>query len=736
MAAKTPRPFNKPLTEKRYRKKLRNRIYLETDRAFLDSITAADDSGRIVLARELENDELKRLKKLRKEAKKNRGAVRTGKLVVLAVLVGAVVVFNLVFKDRIAERGAELLLEQVFAARADLTGVVFRPLAGELSFESLTVADAQAPMQNLFSLGRGRLALDTWQLVSRRVIVEDLTVSGLAFGTPRQESGALSGARSGETGDEGQEDSLADGAAAGGPATDTFSFAALGLPDTLDAKEFVQQQYLLLETPAKVDAIVGAGFTYVDRWRSEITTLASQGVASAGRVRELGSTDFTRIRSVEEALRLLEETNELVASTRTYATTVRTAVDTATDEGRILVESASEVPATVRSDYDFVRAMIPDVRADGRDFLVGLIEPYLREQLGSWYDRILTGYAYFERLRADAEPKEARAAARTGTIVNFETTQYPSFELAQGFASASGARDLELIVESVSSDPDITGEPTRVSYRDASGDSVFSLGAIVDRRTDAGVPISLSVDATGNPVSLSRGLSALELEQFDAIIDLSLGLVRSAGASTSGTVSLSAGGIVLTGAPGAGSIGELVQEVLAGPNPLLADFSYAIGPNGEVSLTEGATNLDERIGGLVQERIDATLAAFETRVETELDALLGPQLAALGDALGDVVDVQATAEELLALATDREAAATALRARADAAVASLRGAVEDEARRRLDAARAEAEAAAAAEAAKAEQAARAAADRAAAEAEGAVRDQAENLRDSLKLPGF
>ena len=739
MAAKTPRPFHKPLTEKRYRRKLRNRIYLETDRAFLDSITTTDESGRIVLARELEKDELKRLKKLRKEAKKNRGAVRTGKLITLAVLVGAIVVFNLVFKNQLAERGAESLLEQVFAARADLTGVVFRPLAGELSFASLTVADAQAPMQNLFSLGSGRLAVDTWQLVSRRVLIDDLTVSGLAFGTPREESGALGSAESGD--EERREGSPTDEAPAEPAAAQTFSFAALGLPDTLDAKEFVAQQYLLLETPGKIDAIVGAGSTYVDRWQSEFTTLASQGVASADRVRDLSSTDFTRIRSVEEALGLLEDTNELVASTRTYAETVRTSVTTATSEGRVLVDSAAQIPASVRADYDFVRAMIPDVRTDGRDFLVGLIEPYLREQLGSWYDRILKGYAYFERLRADAEPGEARTAARTGTIVDFETTQYPSFAIAQGFASASGARDLELIVESVSSDPDITGEPARISYRDASGDSVFSLGAIVDRRTDAGVPLSLSVEAAGNPVSLSRGLAALDLEQFDAIVDLSLSLVRSSGTATSGTatsgmVSVSAGGIVLTGAPAARSIGELVQEVLTGPDPLLADFSYQIGADGDLSLTDGATNLDDRIGGLVRERIDATLAAFEARVENELDDVLGPELAILQDALGDVVDVQATADELLALATDREAAAAALRARADDAVASLRNAVEDEARRRLDAARAEAEAAAAAEAARAEEAARAAADRAAAEAEDAVRDQAENLRDSIRLPGF
>ena len=723
--SESPRPFNKPLAPAKYTKKLRDRIYLETDRSFLDSITTTDDAGFVVLSRTLEASETKRLKKLVTEARKNQGAVRTGKLIVLVSLVTAVVVFNVIFRNRLVEQGAEALLSRIFAAEADFDGIDFRPISGELSFQSLTVADRNRPMTNLFELGTGRLAVDTWQLLAGKVIVEEVTVAGLEIGTARERSGARSPAV----------DHGADAAAgsdlpdASGRALDDLSFASLGLPDSLDAKEFVNEQLGRLQTPQRIDALSSAGAGYAEQWREEIVSLAAAGTSSATQLRDLAATDFRSVRTVDEALRLVEETNRLVDDASGYARTVRTAANTATAEARVIIDDATLLPALVDSDYRLVRSLIPDVRADGRDFLVGLVEPYLREHLGSWYDRILTAYAYLGALRSGTDPDESVRARRRGTRIDYATVEYPAFRIDRAFASAEGARSRELILEAVSSAPDITGLPTRVTYRDRDAGESLSVGAVIDRRSDAEVTLSLNFQAEGRPVSISRGLSALDLESFAARADITVAMVRLADESTSGTVHLRTAAIVLSGAPESGSIGELVRDLLSGPDPLVASFAYAVAPDGTVTMGNGSTNLDDRISGLVQERIDATIAAFRLRVEAELDALLEPRLAALNESLAGVVDVQGAADELLALATDREAAAAALQQRALAAVDSLRGALEDEARARLDAVRAEAEAAA-------KEAAREQTDRATGQAEDAIRDQVEGVRDRLRLPGF
>lgn len=727
-AAKPPRPFRKPLKEKAYRKRIRQRIYLDTDRSFLDSITTTDDEGRVVLSREPSKDEAKRLKKLAKEAKKNRGAVRTGKLVVLAVLVAGVVVFNAVFKDRLVERGAEALLESVFRAQADMTGVTVRLLAGDVAFDSLEVADARAPRTNLFSVGAGRFDLDTWQLLAGKVVIRDLTVRGLAFGTPRESSGALAASDESASAPA-QTDS-------GRPAlTEGLSFASLGLPDTLDAQAFVEAQIDLLETPARVEELAASGSAFVTTWTGEIEDLAAAGVSSADRIRELSQTDFQAIRSVDEALRLLEESNAVVESASAYVDRVDSAVDDVTAEARGIVSAAAEVPDLVRADYARIREQIPDVRAEGRDFLVGLIEPYVEQRLGEWYGRIVFAWQLVERLRSTEDAPRDDRGRRAGRIVDFATAEYPRFELQNAFLSSAGVTAHELTLEAVSSDPDLTGAATRVMYASARGDTSLAVGAVVDGRSDAHAPISLTATALGQAVSVDRGLAALDLDRFDAIADVELSFLRGADRTSSGTVRVGADGITLAGAPEAGSIGELVRDVLTG-SPLEGSFGYTVDADGSLRLSDGATNLDEQIAGVVQERIDATLAAFADRVETELDARIGPELERLDDSLGEVVDVRETADELLALATDREAAAAALQQRAATALDSLREAVEAEARARIEEARQAAEEAAREQAERAEAAAREEAERAADQAEGAVRDRVDDVRDTIRLPGF
>ena len=747
--AKAPRPFNKPIPATRYRKKVRNRIYLETDRSFLDEITEEDAQGRIVLARVISKEERNRLKKLSKEARKNRGAVRTGKLVILGVLIAAVVLFNVLLKDRLVERGGERFLEALFGAQADLSGVVFRPLAGEVDFRSLTVADAGRPMTNLFELGEGRLILDSWQLLSGHVLISDLNVSGLAFATRRDTSGASNSTGGAAGGGENAEDTAVGAGTSGERAP--VSMEALGLPDTLDARAFLEREYARLQSPVEVETLARSGAGYVTRWQGELQSLADSGTAAATEIRRLASTDINSIQSVDRAIEIVEQTNALVTHVTGYAERVEISANAAIEEATSLVARAGAIPAVIEADYRRVLERIPEIEAHGEDFLAGLVQSYLRGYLGEWYDRILVVYGHarrLEQLASDAGiARTAGRSARQGRQIDFTTRDYPSFEISQGFFSSTGDRTRELILEGLSSDADLSGRPTLITYRDAGERLALDIGAVVDLRSDAPAPLAVTVSAADQPLALRDGLAALGLERLDATSALELTLLRSSDGSASGRVEVETQNMALAGTPEAGSIGELVRDVLTGTDALIGSFAYQIGADASLTFSQATTNLDERIGDVVQARIDATLAAFEQRVESELDALLGPQLARVNQAVSRVIDLEATARELLELAADREAAARALETRAASAVDDLRSALEEEAQRRLEEARAEAERAAReAEAAAraeverrredAEAAARREAERAAAEAEEAVRDQADEIRNRLNLPGF
>jgi hypothetical protein len=107
------------------------------------------------------------------------------------------------------------------------------------------------------------------------------------------------------------------------------------------------------------------------------------------------------VRTPDRALELYQRANELYIEVSGYRTRAERLYADVVSDSEELLSAAAGVPTLVQRDYERLLAMIPDVRAEGRDFVAGLIEPYLREVLGDWYDRIEFGYSIIGRLRQD-----------------------------------------------------------------------------------------------------------------------------------------------------------------------------------------------------------------------------------------------------------------------------------------------------------------------------------------------
>ena len=199
-SVKLPKMFRKPIPKKRFEKKILRRIYLAKERDFLLSLAKQDEQERYVISGELSKAEAKHLATLAKSIRKNRGLVTGWKAAILAVIIGSLLVFNFLFKDRLAEAGMEAALENVFRARAEAEGVHLSLFRGSLSFESLSVADRDKPMENLFELSRSELRVNIWELLKKRLVIERAVCSGIRLGTPRDSSGALPEAETTEAG--------------------------------------------------------------------------------------------------------------------------------------------------------------------------------------------------------------------------------------------------------------------------------------------------------------------------------------------------------------------------------------------------------------------------------------------------------------------------------------------------------------------------------------------------------
>ena len=77
-----------------------SRIFIQSDKEFLLNLFTQDSKGKYRAKEDLNKEESKRLKGLVKSIKKNKGAVRLGKALILIIILDAVVRFNLFFKKQ------------------------------------------------------------------------------------------------------------------------------------------------------------------------------------------------------------------------------------------------------------------------------------------------------------------------------------------------------------------------------------------------------------------------------------------------------------------------------------------------------------------------------------------------------------------------------------------------------------------------------------------------------------
>ncbi|MFQ5991986.1 MAG: TIGR03545 family protein [Nitrospiraceae bacterium] len=108
------------------------------------------------------------------------------------VVIGAVAVLWFLFIDGIVERMIESQATQVVGAKVELDSADLSLVPAGLTLMRLQVTNPDKPMTNAVDVAHIALGLDGLQLLRRKVIIEEMKVDGVQFGTPRATSGAIS----------------------------------------------------------------------------------------------------------------------------------------------------------------------------------------------------------------------------------------------------------------------------------------------------------------------------------------------------------------------------------------------------------------------------------------------------------------------------------------------------------------------------------------------------------------
>ena len=377
---KVPKLFKTELSEKRFRKKIIRRIYIESELRFLLGLYAKGADGRYRRPEQLNTEDTRRLQQLARSIKKNRGVLRTGKVSLLVIVIAAILVFNFVFKNRLLERALERGLESVFSARVEVDDLFFRILSGRISFAHLSVADREQPFRNLFELGATEVDLNTAELLKAKVVVTNLESREIGWNTPRQTSGVLA------------EDGRAEKEVSGDRGPRKGLSLNLG---NLDAKALVDDQLDKLSSPAQISALNTRLKTLQQQWQLTVDKGRRDVVELSGRIDSVRSADVRSLDTVPELQQAAADIREAATALGQLKNDAQ-AVKTQINAGREEIEAArSAFERAVDADVAYLASLSDLSSGELRNLVSDLVAGYLEQTLGRYYGtaRRVKGYA-------------------------------------------------------------------------------------------------------------------------------------------------------------------------------------------------------------------------------------------------------------------------------------------------------------------------------------------------------
>ena len=544
-----------------------------------------------------------------------------GPLLLFFALLG---VLWILFGDRLVEGTSEEVTTELLGTQVDISGVSLRETESRVEIGGLQVADPFNLDRNLLETGAAVLQLDPAALLEKKLVVDQLTIQNLRFGTRR--------------------------------ATPARPVSGDGFaPNLLRQVREWSSQFdvpLLQLTPfdtVKSLVLDPTQLSTVQAARSVITTVDSLRTAFTRNLAALDlRTPLDSARVVAERLATANPARLGIAGTREAVQSVRRTLQEITraqDRVKAMEQSTENGIATVRSgvtlvdearqkDYAFARSLLqlpsfaaPDIGAA----LFGKVSIDRFEQAVYWAE--LAQRYLPPGLRPDTRPAPKRFRM-DGTTVRFPKERaYPSFLLRQGtinvrFNAFGGSHALTATASGITTEPAVHGQPALIASTGRIGGAhpmTIAVGAVIDHRTSAtrdsahlrldGVPLP-SFTLPGLPFRLEPGAGSSNLtfsmrgEQVAARWTLHTANATWLADST-GRASL-------------GTLESLVWRVLSGLRQL--DVSAELTGTLRAPRFTVHSNIDEAIADRVRGLLGEELRAGEARLRAQVDALVAEEI--------------------------------------------------------------------------------------------------------------
>lgn len=664
---KLPKMLRKKYSQKKFERKVLKRIYIPRDKEFIASYFMPVEGAKkpcvmIPDDRIFTKQELVRLKILSKEIRKQKGRVKLIPLVAVVSVIVVMVSAVLIFKDPLIKKGLQSAMQSMFGAKVDIAYLHLGILDSNFTIKGLEVANRNDTMKNLFEIGNLTVDFDLIELLKKRFVSNEMSVTDVRVNTDRKTDGALPEKSTGNPNPrlEKVKSQVTEFASSKNEVlknsiTDIFSEYN---PETI-----LSNFYSKLSTPELVEEIEKEMNLLISSWQTapgELKTSVNKVIADGQAVIDF---DWNSIKSDPTQIRTILATLKSVTDNTTslYKESEKTMNMLQRDVKQVQTMT-NNVQKAITSDFNLISKEVNkitsfSIKDDGMNMLTASFEKIIADLFGKYYPVFQEAMGYVQDLSAKSAEKKALEAEKertaiqryAGRTIEYRKDNIPIFLIKKMHGSgADGNFSLSLDVTDISSDMTKWGKPAAISGMVGHGQMSDSFSGTLDLRDNRpGDLVELNYNGVGYTVDMT-------LPEDESIPGVPTGTgiaAFSARVTANETGKFSVGGVVNL-EPVSFSTAtfepvyayDLYNRALAMFTAVRAGVTLDYSPDTNLSLSVDS-DIDRRFMQVLNQLFNEELAKVKQQVTATAQGVLNESTAKVKERFGDFEDIQSLMDE-------------------------------------------------------------------------------------------
>ena len=461
---KINRILRKKYTEKKFKKKVLSRLFLEDEKkAILDFYKL--ENGFYIPSDTTDSKKIKELNRIAKTAKKNSGALGIGKTGAMAAVIILTVLFSVFLKNPLAEKGMEKALEAAFKAEAEIDSLSLSILKGDISFKAMRVADSDNPDRNLFETGKAQIDINMAEALKGKFDAENIELEYLSLNTVREKRGKKI---------ESPEKSKEGG----------ISLPSLKAPEinSDSVKKAIKDNIKNLSTPARLNSIKASYDNSKAEIKKEIADTEKEIKALEKKIDSILSVKIKSALEIKKLKKLASDIKSASKSADNIRNDIKNTGKKISSASKISSESSTLLKKAAEEDIKILAEKLNP--AQSLD-VSSLLKSYIMNSFAPFLTKYEKAFAVAAKMKPDGyEKKKKQVKVQRGQKISFPVTgNTPKFLIEKISGSfLDGEKQFSMKIDSITNNQDLLGRASGFSLNYNKENEIIALKGFFDSR--------------------------------------------------------------------------------------------------------------------------------------------------------------------------------------------------------------------------------------------------------------